>query len=140
MITVVLFTLCVCAHARTDVHVCVCVCVCACVCMHVCVCVYTHVCSCVYVCLCLLQEQLFISDGFDGSATNYTITYSDSASGRTCDSVTISASACINGLCNHMFDIPSACFNFDSIIITVFASSVLGDGPPSKSICLEFSK
>ena len=96
------------------------------------------VCLCVHVCL--LQEQLFISDGFDGSATNYTIIYSDSASGRPCDSVTISASACINGLCNHMFDIPSACFNFDSVIITVFASNVLGDGPSSEPIFLEISK
>ena len=94
-----------------------------------------------------MQEQFFISGGIDGSATNYTITYSVSAADSTserCNSVTIiPASACTKGQCNHMFDIPSACFNLNSItliVITVFASNALGDGSPSKQITLELCK
>jgi hypothetical protein len=88
-----------------------------------------------------MQERFLISDGIDGSATNYTITYSDPSSGRTCDHVTILASACTtSGQCNHMFDIPSACSNFNGIIITIFASNILGKGPSSEPILLEFSK
>ena len=83
----------------------------------------------------ILQEQFYISDGIDGSAANYTITYSESTSGKICDCVTISTSesACISGQCNHMFD-TSACSDFTSITITVFATNVLGDGPSSKQV------
>ena len=91
-----------------------------------------------------MQEQFSISEGIDGSATNYTITYSvsDSTSERImlCDSVTISASACTSGQCNHTFDIPLACFNSNSImLITVFASNVLGDGLSSKPFRLKLT-
>ena len=74
------------------------------------------------------------------AATNYTITYSDPSSGRICGHVTVSASACTNGQCNHVFDIPSACSNLKSIIITVFPSNILGAGPSSEPILLEISK
>ena len=92
-----------------------------------------------------MQEQFSISEGIDGSATNYTITYSvsDSTSERIilCDSVTISASVCISRECNHTFDVPSACFNSNSImLITVFASNVLGDGLSSEPFHLELSE
>ena len=86
-----------------------------------------------------MQEQFFISDGIDGSATNYTITYSDSTSGRTCGLFTISASTCTSGHCNHMFEIPPVCSDI-GIVITVFATNVLGDGPSSEPVLLEFSK
>ena len=93
-----------------------------------------------------MQEQFSISKGIDGSATNYTITYSvsDSTSERIilCDSVTISASACISRECNHTFDniIPLACFNSNSImLITVFTSNVLGDGLSSKQFRLKLT-
>ena len=88
-----------------------------------------------------MKEQFFISNGIDGSATNYTVTYSDSTSRRICDSVTISASTCISGHCYHMFNnILSACSNHTHIVITVFATSILGDGPFSEPFLLEFSK
>ena len=86
-----------------------------------------------------MQERFFISDGIDGSATNYSVTYSDSTSERTCGSFTISASTCTSGRCNHTFDIPSVCSDI-SIVITVFATSILGDGPSSEPVLLEFSK
>ena len=87
-----------------------------------------------------MQEQVFISEEIDGSATNYTITYTDSTSQRTCSSVTISASACISGQCNHTFGIPSLCSDITSIAISVFATSILGNGPSSEPVFLEFSK
>jgi hypothetical protein len=39
-----------------------------------------------------------------------------------------------------MFDIPSACSQFTSIKITVLATNVLGDGPPSVPVILMLSK
>ena len=85
-----------------------------------------------------MQEKFFISEGIDGSATNYTIMYNDSTSGRMCDFVTISASVC-SGQCNHTFDVPSICFAIASITITVFATNILGDGPMTLSV-LEISE
>ena len=89
-----------------------------------------------------VQEQFDISDGIDGSATNYTILYFDSISGKACSLATISASACIGGQCNHKFHISSdsMCSNITSIVITVFATSILGTGPSSEPVHLEFSK
>lgn len=75
-----------------------------------------------------LQEKFFVSEGIDGSATNYTIMYNDSTSGRMCDFVTISASLCISGQCSHVFNVPSICSTITSITIAVFATNVLGDG------------
>lgn len=81
-----------------------------------------------------VQERFFISSNeIDDSATNYTIIYSDSTSGRICDSAIISALTCTTGKCNHMLDIPSdgVCSNISRITITIFATSILGDGPMS---------
>ena len=92
-----------------------------------------------------MQEQFSISEGVVISASNYTITYSvsDSTHERRCDSVTIQASACTSGQCSHTFDVSSACFNLNSIIlivITVFASNALGDGASSEPFHLKLSK
>ena len=89
------------------------------------------------------QEQFFISDGIDGSATSYTIMYTDPTSRRTCGSITISASECTSGQCDHMFNIPSdsVCSNATGIVISVFATNILGDGPSSQeTVVLYFSK
>lgn len=87
------------------------------------------------------QEQFNISEGIDGSACNYTILYSESASQVLerilCGSVTISASKCTTGQCIHTFDIPSTCSNITRIAVTVFGTSILGNSPMS---VLEISK
>ena len=92
-----------------------------------------------------MQEQFPISEGVDISASNYTITYSvsDSIHERRCDSFTIQASACTTGQRSHTFDVPSACFNANNImfiVVTVFLSNVLGDGPSSEPFYLKLSK
>ena len=68
----------------------------------------------------------------DGSALNYTVTYSDALSGTTCGMATIPAVFC-NYVCSHVFDITSSpCYKATNISITVSASNILGDGPPSR--------
>ena len=45
-----------------------------------------------------------VSDDIDGSATSYTIEYSQTDSMSNCsDSVVIPASSCGNNVCNHVF-------------------------------------
>ena len=68
----------------------------------------------------------------DGSIINYTVTYIDS-SGSTCDSVTIPASSCRDGICKHVFEFfsESSCLPSTFISMTVLANNILGDGPSS---------
>ena len=141
MITVVLFPY-VCVHVHVYMYVCMCACVCVCVRVCVCVCVCTRACVRVhvYVCICACYRSSF-SSVMDLTAQKLT-TQSPTLTLPLGEHVTLLQFQLQHASmdCVITFDIPSACFNFDSIIITVFASSVLGDGPPSKSICLEFSK
>ena len=69
----------------------------------------------------------------DRPPITYTVTYSDiSQSGRICDSATILASSCLNETCCHTFGaISPPCSSSGDISISVFATSILGDGPPS---------
>ena len=84
-----------------------------------------------------LQRNSNISSTIDGSTTYFTVTYSDSVSGESCHPpITIPVSSCVNGICNHLFDVlsPSSdCPASANITTTVFASNVLGDGAPSNS-------
>ena len=62
----------------------------------------------------------------------YNINYTNSTSGELCNSVTIPASSCTNGVCNHEFDISSSlCSPSTALSVTVFASNILGDGEVS---------
>ena len=82
-----------------------------------------------------IQALFNITDGFDGSATSYTISYTDLTSGYICGSTTIPASACENGVCSDWFDISSSlCTQSTNITVTAFATNLLGDGPPSQPI------
>ena len=75
-----------------------------------------------------------ISDRFDGSALNYTITYTDSTTGTTCESLTILASLCVQEICEVPPFNPLLCFERfgeGDIDISVSASNLLGKGPPS---------
>ena len=61
--------------------------------------------------------------------------YTDVSSGRTCGLATIPASSCLNGVCSHTFgEISLPCSSNDDISITVLATSILGDGPPSQPL------
>ena len=78
-----------------------------------------------------------ISDGIGGSVTSYTITYLDSTSGDHCSLVTIPASSCIGGMCNHTFEVAtSSCPACVDINITVYATNILGNGTISDPLTI----
>ena len=88
-----------------------------------------------------IQDSFDIFEGIDGSATSYTITYTNSmVSGEICGSrsATILASSCgDNGMCNHTFNVTSSslqCPFFFDLSVTVFATNPLGNGPVSSPI------
>ena len=75
-----------------------------------------------------------ISNGVDGSALNYTISYTDSNTGDVCYSLTISASSCKQGICTVPSINPLPCSEREgngNIDISISASNHLGRGPSS---------
>ena len=83
----------------------------------------------------IMQDPFNISEGIDGSAKSYTITYSDSTSGSSCGSATIPASSCEGGVCSHGFDISSSpCRLSPDITLTAFPTNILRDGPSSEPV------
>ena len=78
----------------------------------------------------IIQVTFNVSDNIDGSATSYTIQFSDSTSSTDCkDSVTIPASSCSGRVCNYEFEIAnSSCSLSADITVTAFATNVFGDG------------
>ena len=82
-----------------------------------------------------MQAPFSISNGIDGSTSFYNINYTNSTSGEVCDSVTIPAPLCANGVCNHDFNISSSpCSPSTSFSVIVFASNILGDGEASDKL------
>ena len=81
--------------------------------------------------------KVFIADGVGGSATSFTIIYSDSKSNSTCGSAIIEAVSCTeSGIqCTHSFDTSSSlCPSSTSINVTVYATNLIGDGPHSEPV------
>ena len=74
-----------------------------------------------------------ISDGIDGSATSYTLTYYNSVSGIICGSAIVPASTCVDGMCRHFFTYKESTCNSPSVSVnvTISAANLLGSGPPS---------
>ena len=75
----------------------------------------------------LFQDTFFISEGVDGSVKTYTynLTYSNSNYLKT-----IPESSCEREVCSYTLETPS--FDRSSqVMLTVFASNILGDGLPS---------
>ena len=82
-----------------------------------------------------VQESFIISDGIDGSATSYTITYNDALSDNVCGTAIIPASLCVNRMCSHVFEVSSSnCRPFSDINIMVFGTNVLGNGTVAHSV------
>ena len=78
-----------------------------------------------------------ISNGVDGSAHNYTISYTDSNTGDVCYSLTISASSCVQGICTVPSISPPPCSEKagnGNINISISATNQLGTGSPSFTI------
>lgn len=77
-----------------------------------------------------------ISDGVYGSALQYTISYSDSNTGDVCDTLIISASSCVQGICTVPSISPLPCSERPgpgerNIDIRISATNQLGAGAPS---------
>ena len=84
----------------------------------------------------LIQDVFSISEGIDGSVRTYTfnITYSNSKCGRISNSVLLPS--CESEVCSYMFNQKNLLPCFDDstqVVVTVFASNVLGDGLPSQA-------
>ena len=76
-----------------------------------------------------------ISDMINGSASTYTIVYTDSVFGTVCGGAEIDFVLCERELCRHLFDsLTSECSATTNIEISVSAINALGEGPSSPSI------
>ena len=75
-----------------------------------------------------LQNLFNISNGIDGYAIYFTINSTVLDSNVTCSSVTIVVSSCLHGVC--VAALPVSCFFLNSsVVVSIFASNKLGDGP-----------
>jgi hypothetical protein len=81
----------------------------------------------------LMQDHFNISDGIDGSAHTYNITYTDAVSQIICVSVDIPVSSCSNGICEHELRMSSSecAASALHIVVAVAGTNVLGTGRPS---------
>ena len=80
----------------------------------------------------LSQHPFNISNGIDGSANSYTITYSEATSGNVCGSAIIPTSSCDDRECRYLLkiDLSSSCLSSTgSVCMTAFATNVIGNGP-----------
>ena len=80
-----------------------------------------------------MQRYFNISDGIDGSASSYNITYTDAVSQIICASVDIPVSSCSNGICEHEFRLSSSeCASSAlHIVVAISGANLLGIGQPS---------
>ena len=75
------------------------------------------------------------SEEIDGSATEYRVTYTTSNSQEICETVNVSISSFNEGYFTHIFKfLSSSCNSSDHIVVTVFATNALGDGPSTVSV------
>ena len=78
-----------------------------------------------------------ISEGVDGSALSYIISYTDSNTGELCSSLTLPASSCKQGICTVPFISPMPCSGSETVAedgdvdISISADNRLGRGPPT---------
>ena len=106
-------------------------------CMHAYICTYSYIASSLLLIFCYWQKKVNITNGLDGSATNYTVVYSDTSSETICYSTTLPASACGSprGICKHVQNFPlSSCPQPIGIRMSVYGTNVVRSGPPSNTI------
>ena len=85
-----------------------------------------------------LQEKFNITNGLDGSATDYTIAYSDPAFGMICYSTILPASAACDphsGVCKYVQNLPLSnhCSQPTGIRMSVYGTNVVKRGSLSNS-------
>lgn len=79
----------------------------------------------------LSLQKLLSTTLFPNSVTSFTISYRDFFSDLSCCHEVIPASFCVNGSCSHICDIKYKCFNSSIVTVTLFTSSIYGDGRES---------
>ena len=85
----------------------------------------------------LMQDFFNISEGIEGSATSFTVIFSDAVSDITCDKATLSVSSCCGGTCRHVFKVSSSsCPPSADIAVTVYATNILGNGTHSEPMII----
>ena len=78
-----------------------------------------------------MQKRFNISNDLSGSTIYYSISFIDVDFGVMCGSTNVSASSCMEGMCEHTYSFCSyACLNSENIIVNVLATNVLGSGSP----------
>ena len=83
------------------------------------------------------QASFNITNAISGSATSYTVTYTDSVTAADCGTETVLASSCQDGdgTCTHFFDVStSMCDRSARLNVAVSATNVLGEGQPSSQV------
>ena len=75
-----------------------------------------------------------ISRGIAGSPHLYHILYTDPVTNFKCGLAVVSPQLCINGSCEHMFNVSSTCPNSIDIIVTVSGFNTLGEGKKSAPV------
>ena len=84
-----------------------------------------------------MQNPINTSDGIDGSATSYTVTYYGLASGNTCGTINIPVSTCIGGICSYLAQIDASIpciFSANGVSLAASARNIFGNGKSSASL------
>ena len=79
-----------------------------------------------------------VTEGIDGSVSSYTFNFT--FSNPECDNIliTVSATSCKSGVCTFKDNTIVRCFNESSeVVVTAFASNILGESLPSDAIHID---
>ena len=89
-----------------------------------------------------MQSKFNISDGIDGSAISYNISYTGVGSNSICASVIVLAEMCTSGVCEHELEFSgSYCdLSIESYMVVVTGTNTLGKGQPSTPISIHSKK
>lgn len=77
-----------------------------------------------------------MSSEISGSASVYTVNFTDYNSGVSCGLAKIPAADCVTTLCKHSEQLPVACQNFTRLRIRFYASNIFGGGLAAEPIVL----
>ena len=80
-----------------------------------------------------------ITEGIDGSVSSYTFNFTFSNAESDSILITVSTTSCKSGVCTLEVKSIFCCFSESSaeVIVTAFASNLLGDGLPSDAIHID---
>ena len=89
------------------------------------------------------KDSFIISEGINGSATTYFITYTDPSTGEFCGSTSVDASTCVNGICysNYSYErLLPGCIDSEAVNVTINALNVFGNGSDTEAVQILLSR